>query len=121
MKEKVHAIINPDLCDTCIHNSVCSYKQDFRDICNALAGCEVVKRLGSQGMSSKKVTLYDILDKVVIKCKHYYNGEKIHMDSNGGITFQSYPLVTNPCESSSTTQTAIDPRDWSGVYTTAHI
>lgn len=97
MKEKPHAMINPDLCDTCIHNSVCSYKQDFRDICNALAGCEVVKQLGSQGMSSKKVTLYGILDKVIIKCKHYYNGEKIRMDPNGGITFQSCPRA-NLCD-----------------------
>lgn len=117
MNEKVHAIINPDCCDTCVHNEVCGYKRDWLDICNALSKCEVVKQLGSQGMSSKKVTLYDILGEVVIKCKHYYNGEKIRQDS-GSITFQSYPPVTNPCDATSTSsQTSTDPRDWVGTYT----
>ena len=104
-------------CINCIHNSVCCYKQDFLDICKAVSESTVTKQLGSQGMSSKGVVLYDILDEIVIKCKHYYNGEKIRMDPDGGITFQSYPPVTNPCESSSTAQTATDPRDWTGTYT----
>lgn len=85
-------------CINCIHNSVCCYKQDFLDICKVVSESSVTRQLGSQGMSSKKVTMYDILDKIVIKCKHYYNGEEIRVDSNG-ITLQSYPTITNPCES----------------------
>lgn len=103
-------------CVNCIHSSVCCYKQDFLDICKVVGESTVMRQLGSQGMSSKKVVLYDILDEIVIKCKHYYDESKIRMDSNG-ITFQSYPSVTNPCESSST---ATDPRDWTGVYTATH-
>lgn len=91
-------------CINCIHNSVCCYKQDFLDICKAVSESTVKKQLGSQGMSSKRVVLYDILDEIVIKCKHYYDDSKIRMGSDG-ITFQAYPSVINPCESSSSDQT----------------
>lgn len=73
-------------CVDCIHNSVCSYKQDFVDICRAVSETSVMKQLGSQGMSSKKVLVYGILDEIVIKCKHYYASSKLSVDSNG-VTF----------------------------------
>lgn len=107
-------------CVDCIHNSVCRYKQDFLDICKAVSESTVTKQLGSLGMSSKGVALYDILDEIVIKCKHYYNGEKIRMDPNGGITFQSLPSGINPCEGLSTDQTATDPRGCTSIYTATH-
>lgn len=58
-------------CIDCIHNSVCCHKQDFLDICKAVSESTVKKQLGSQGMMSKKISLYDFLDEIVIKCKYY--------------------------------------------------
>lgn len=110
MNKKEHEKINPDCCSTCIHNSVCCYKQDFLDICKTVEESTVTKQLGSQGMRSKKVTLYDILGEIIIKCKHYYDGSRIRIDSDG-FTVQFNP----PAET-----TATDPRLWSSTYTTAH-
>lgn len=97
MKEKLHAIIKPDCCNTCIHNAVCSYKQNWLDICNALSTCEVVKQLGSQGTTHTKVTLYDILGEVIIKCKQYRAENSIQ-------DYQSIvSTLTNPCDISTST------------------
>ena len=76
-------------CVNCIHSSVCCYK---------------------------KVVLYDILDEIVIKCKHYYDESKIRMDSNG-ITFQAYPPVTNPCDDIDTARSTGHPYDANVSYT----
>lgn len=87
-------------CMDCIHNSVCSYKQDFLDICSAVAESKVVKQLGSQGMSSKKVALYDVLDEIVIKCKYY------RKDVPTPRYQDSITTLTNPYDISTSTSTS---------------
>lgn len=87
-------------CIDCIHSSVCCYKQDFLDICKAVSGSTVMKQLGSQGMSSNKVTLYDILDEIVIKCKHYRKDTPIPRYQD------SITTLTNPCDISTSTSTS---------------
>lgn len=120
MSKKELAKITIHNCADCIHNPVCNYKQEYLDICNAVPEANVYKRVDRNKVRVSNVTNYsDILGEIVIKCKHYYNGEKIRVDSND-ITIQTYPPVTNPCDDLSTSQTATDPRLWTGVYTTAH-
>ena len=59
-------------CDDCVHKSVCSYKEDFHDICNAVAGADVHKYLGSGKVKITNVLAYkDILEDIAVKCKHY--------------------------------------------------
>ncbi len=109
-------IITYHNCANCIHNSACNYRQEYLDICNAVLEANVYKQTDRNKVKVSNVMNYsDILGEIVIKCKHFYNGEKIRVDSNG-ITFQPYPPVTNPCDHT----TATDPRLWTGVYTTAH-
>lgn len=84
--------ISGSSCADCIHNPVCCYKQDFVDISKAVNESAVRKQLGSQGMHSKKVILYDILDEIVIKCKHY------HKEIPTPRYQDSITTLTNPCD-----------------------
>lgn len=62
-------------CSDCIHKSVCSYKEDFHDVSNAVAGADVHKYIGNGKVKLTNVLAYkDILDEIVIKCKHYQKG-----------------------------------------------
>lgn len=90
MSEQRHGKINAVSCSTCVHHSVCSYKEDFLDVCNAVLNANVNKREDDRKVCIKNVMNYDFLDEIVIKCKHYYDGVKIRIDSNG-FTLQSYP------------------------------
>lgn len=90
MSDLENVKINAVSCSTCVHNQVCSYKEDFIDVCNAVLNANVDKHEGDGKMRIKNVTKYDFLDEIVIKCKHYYNGSKIRIDSNG-MTLQPYP------------------------------
>ena len=64
--------VNGSDCADCVHHRVCSYVNDFNDICKAISGANINK-LESDGrtMSTKKVTNYDILREVIINCKYY--------------------------------------------------
>lgn len=92
--------ITGSTCADCIHSPVCCCKQDFLDICKAVNDSSVIKQLGSQGISSKKATLYDILDEIVIKCK-YYRKETPTPRYQDSIT-----TLTNPCDISTSTSTS---------------
>lgn len=99
-------------CADCIHNPVCNYKQEYRDICNAVVEANVYKQTDKNKVKVTNVTNYsEILGEIIIKCKHFYNGAKVRVDSNG-FTFQ--------CNPNDTCTTASDPCNWTGVYTTAH-
>lgn len=84
-----HKKITGSSCSDCIHESVCCYRKDFLDICRAVAEAQV-KKYEDEKAYMKYVTTYDVVDEIVIKCKHYYDGSKIRIDSNG-MTFQPYP------------------------------
>lgn len=80
-----YAKVTSSNCNDCVHKSVCSYKEDFLDICNAVAGAHVNKYLSDGKIKITDVIVYkDILDEIVIKCKHF----RVDSDS---ITFQPYP------------------------------
>lgn len=106
MSEQRHEKINAVSCSTCVHHSVCSYKEDFLNVCNAVLNANVNKREGDGKVCMKNVMNYDFLDEIVIKCKHYYDGSKIRIDSNG-TTFQPYPKA-NLCDYNTAT-TADNP------------
>lgn len=59
-------------CDDCIHRSVCCHKNDFNNICKAVADTSVHK-VESDGrtMSTKKVINYDILSEIIVNCRYY--------------------------------------------------
>lgn len=90
MSKQGHGKITAVSCSTCVHHSVCSYKEDFLDVYNAVLNANVNKCEGDGKVCMKNVMNYDFLDEIVIKCKHYYDGAKIRIDS-GGMTFQPYP------------------------------
>lgn len=120
MSDLENVKINAVSCSTCVHNQVCSYKEDFLDVCNAVLDANVHKHEGNGKIRTTNVTNYDFLDEIVVKCKHYYaayykrdNGFKTIVDSNDGITVTCPPNID-------THQTATDPRLWTGVYTIAH-
>lgn len=73
MNEQGYGKLNAVSCSTCVHHSVCSYKEDFLDVCNAILNANVnVKKHESDGkVCTKNVMNYDFLDEIVIKCKHY--------------------------------------------------
>lgn len=101
-----HKKLTGSSCGDCIHESVCCYRKDFLDICKAVGDANVHKLECDGKTSMKKVIHYDILDEIVIKCKHYYDGAKIRIDSNG-FTLQSYPKA-NLCDYNTAT-TADNP------------
>lgn len=113
MSKKECAKITSHNCADCIHNSVCNYKQEYLDICNAVLEANVYKQTDKNKVKISNVMNYsNILDEIVIKCKQYYDGSKIRIDSNG---------MTIYCDSVDTAETtATDPRLWHGVYTTTH-
>lgn len=88
MSEKV----NGSDCTACVHHRVCSYMNDFNDICKAISDANVHK-LESDGktMSTKKVINYDILREIIVNCKHYRKDIPIP-HYQGSIT-----ELTNPC------------------------
>lgn len=86
-----HAMVTRSSCNDCVHNLVCSYKKDFHDVCNAVAGADVHKHMDNGRVKITNVLAYkDILDEIVIKCKHFYDGAKIRINSDS-IVFQPYP------------------------------
>lgn len=102
--------INAVSCSTCVHHSVCCYKEDFLDVCNAVLNANVNKREGDRKVSIKNVMNYDFLDEIVIKCKHY------HKETPTPRYQDSIRTLTNPCDISTSTSTSI-PR--SSLETTA--
>lgn len=80
MSDLENVKINAVSCSTCVHHPVCSYKEDFLDVCNAVLNANVNKQEGDRKVRVKNVTNYDFLDEIVIKCKHYYNSARIHKE-----------------------------------------
>lgn len=89
MSEQGYGKLNAVSCSTCVHHSVCSYKEDFLDVCNAVLNTNVHKHEGGGKVCVKNVMNYDFLDEIVIKCKHY-DGAKIRINSDS-IVFHPYP------------------------------
>lgn len=111
MSEKEHAKINAVSCSTCVHHSVCSYKEDFLDVCNAVLNANVNKHEGDRKVRIKNVMNYDFLDEIVIKCKHY------RKDAPTPRYQDSITTLTNPCDISTSTSD-INPR--SNLETTTY-
>ena len=87
-------------CDDCIHRSVCCHKNDFNDICKAVADASVHKiNPDGKTMSIKKVINYDILSKIIINCR-YFQKEVPTPRCQTNI-----PTLTNPCNISTSTTT----------------
>lgn len=61
------------LCTHCVHREVCTYKQDYFDILNAVENTNVVKDTPYGKITSKKVTYYDFISKITVGCKYYQN------------------------------------------------
>lgn len=85
-------------CDVCIHQSVCCHKNDFNDICKAVADASVHK-IEPDGKTAcmRKVINYDILSDIIVNCRHYRK-ETLNPRYQDSIT-----TITNPCDSSTST------------------
>lgn len=96
-----HAMVTRSSCNDCVHKSVCSYKEDFHDVCNAVAGADVHKYIDNRKVKITNVLTYkDILDEIAIKCKHY------RKDTPTQRYQDSITTLTNPCDISTSTSTS---------------
>lgn len=98
MSEQGYGKITGSSCSDCIHQFVCCHKNDFDSIRKAVADAAVCGFKTDGKVSTKRVIHYDILDEIVIKCRRYYDGSEIRIDSNG-MTFRPYPRP-NLCDCS---------------------
>ena len=62
--------VKETLCTRCIHREVCTYKQDFIDIINAIENAAVTQYTPDV-IASKKVTQYDFINGISVSCKYY--------------------------------------------------
>ena len=62
--------VKETLCTRCIHLEVCTYKQDFIDIINAIENAAVTQYTPDV-IASKKVTQYDFISGISVACKYY--------------------------------------------------
>ena len=59
-------------CTRCLHQEVCKYKQDFLDICNAVASSMVNRPFeDGKGVKTIPVTNFDCLGYIKIECRYY--------------------------------------------------
>lgn len=111
MSDLENVKINAVGCSTCVHNQVCSYKEDFLDVCNAVLSVNVNKHESDGKIRIKNVTKYDFLDEIEIKCKHY------RKDVPTPRYQDSITTLTNPCDISTSTATKLPTK--SSLQTTA--
>ena len=59
-------------CTQCLHQEVCKHKQDFLDICNAVASSMVNRPFeDGKGVETIPVTNFDCLGYIKIECRYY--------------------------------------------------
>ena len=59
-------------CTQCLHQEVCKHKQDFLDICNAVASSIVNRPFeNGKGVKTIPVTNFDCLGYIKIECRYY--------------------------------------------------
>ena len=59
-------------CTQCFHQEVCKHKQDFLDICNAVASSTVNRPCeDGNGVKTIPVTNFDCLGYIKIECRYY--------------------------------------------------
>ena len=97
-------------CTQCLHQEVCKYKQDFLDICNAVAN-SMVNRPCEDGkkVQTTPVTNFDCFGYIKIECR-YYQAQAINPRLfDPGIVYHGDKItnqctnVTNPSTLSNTT------------------
>ena len=84
-------------CTQCFHQEVCKHKQDFLDICNAVAS-SMVNRPCKDGkkVETKPITNFDFLGGIKIECR-YYQAQVINPRLfDPGIVYHG-DKITNPC------------------------
>lgn len=61
------------LCTLCAHKEVCTYKQDFIDIIEAIENASITRDAPDGKITSKKVINYDFVSEISVGCKYYEN------------------------------------------------
>lgn len=61
------------LCTLCAHKEVCTYKQDFIDIIEAIENAFITRDAPDGKITSKKVINYDFVSGISVGCKYYEN------------------------------------------------
>lgn len=61
--------VKESLCDRCVHNNVCAYKQDYLDVLKAVKNAIVTRDTSSV----KKVIDYNFIGTINISCRYYEN------------------------------------------------
>ena len=105
-------------CTQCLHQEVCKHKQDFLDICNAVASSMVNRPFeDGKGVETIPVTNFDCLGYIKIECRYYQEQAIIpRLFDPAIITYHGDPITnpyitaTNPSTLSNTT-TAIKKED----------
>ena len=96
-------------CTQCFHQEVCKHKQDFLDICNAVASSTVNRPCeDGKGVKTIPVTNFDCLGYIKIECR-YYQAQAINprlfdpgIIYHGDTITSPYTTVTNPSTLSNT-------------------
>ena len=96
-------------CTQCFHQEVCKHKQDFLDICNAVASSMVNRSFeDGKGVKTIPVTNFDCLGYIKIECR-YYQAQAINprlfdpgIIYHGDTITSPYTTVTNPSTLSNT-------------------
>ena len=74
-------------CTRCLHQEVCKHKQDFLDICNAVASSMVNRPFeDGKGVETIPVTNFDCLGYIKIECRYYQEQAIIPRLFDPGIT-----------------------------------
>lgn len=71
-------------CATCNHKDVCSYKETYTKILNAVSNAYVeLPCKDEKKLSMKKIVEFDFINNISITCCHYQNWTNVYRDSGG--------------------------------------
>lgn len=66
-------------CTRCVHQDVCIFKNDYLEVYNAIQNAVVTKEVKDSKVSLKRVTDYDFIGNISVKCR-YCEGNTIYRE-----------------------------------------
>lgn len=68
-------------CLRCVHRNVCIFKNDYLEVYNAIQNAVVTKEAKDGKVSLKRVTDYDFIRNISVKCR-YCEGNTVYRESS---------------------------------------
>lgn len=67
----MHDGVKETPCTYCVHRQVCSYKDDFLAVIDAVNRADVHRSTADGKMTSKRVTLFDFVSDISVSCRYH--------------------------------------------------